>query len=150
MKKLFATVFMAVSVSISLFAQDANQTYSKAVTSFDDTFTGASNVVWSFGEDFTKATFFQDNHRVEVFYNAAGDFVATTTQIKLEDAPAYVKKAVEKKYSNYSVNEAFVFKADDQTKYFISLEDERENIVLAGNNGAVIVYSRTLHLTPEK
>ncbi len=84
MKKLFFAALIAVSVSASAFAQDVNQIDVKAVENFESAFGGASNVEWVSKENFTKASFIQNEQKVEVFYNLDGDFIATTTQIRMD------------------------------------------------------------------
>ncbi|MCW3109349.1 MAG: hypothetical protein JWQ09_3855, partial [Segetibacter sp.] len=53
------------------------------------------------------------------------------------------KRFVAKKYSDYTIKEAFKFKSEDETDYFISAENEKENIVLKVKEGSVFVYSKT-------
>jgi hypothetical protein len=143
MKKLFFAALIAVSVSTSAFAQDVNQVDVKAVENFESSFGGASNVEWISKENFTKASFIQNEQKVEVFYNLDGDFIATTTQIKMDKVPAFVKRTVAKNYSDYTVKEAFKFEANDVTAYFLAVENEKENIVLQAKGGLFSVYSRT-------
>ncbi|MEJ7828221.1 MAG: hypothetical protein WKF91_08505 [Segetibacter sp.] len=143
MKKLFFAALIAVSVSANAFAQDVNQIDEKAVENFESAYGGASNVEWISKENFTKASFVQNEQKVEVFYNLDGDYIATTTQIKLDHVPTFVKRIVAKNYSDYTVKEAFKFQADDEAAYFISAENEKENVVLKVNGGLLSVYSRT-------
>ena len=142
MKKLFFTALIAVSVSISAFAQDVNQIDRKVVNNFEASYGGASNVEWISKENFTVASFIQNEHKVEVFYTADGDFVATTSYVGMEELPSFAKKSVIKKYADYTVTEAFKFKADGETSYFISVENEKENVVLKVKDGSVAVYSK--------
>ncbi len=145
MKKLFFTALIAVSISFSSSAQAVNQIDQKAVNNFEAVFIGASNVNWTSKQDLTIASFIQNNHKVEVFYNPDGDLIATTRQIQIKDAPASVKKAVEKKYSDYLVKEVLELKSSDDTNsnYFIAVENDKETIVLKANEGTMSVYSQT-------
>ena len=144
MKKLFFAAIIAVSVSASAFAQDVNQIDERAVADFESAFAGASNVEWISKEHFTKASFHQNDQKVEVFYNLDGELIATTTQIKMDKVPTFVKRIIAKSYSDYTVKEAFKFEADDENAYFISAENEKENLVLKVNGGLFSIYSRTL------
>ncbi len=143
MKKLFFAALIAVSVSASAFAQDVNQIDVKAVENFEATFKGASNVEWTSKENFTKASFIQNEQKVEVFYNLDGEFIATTIQIKMNEVPTFAKRTFAKNYIDYTVKEAFKFQADDETAYYIAAENEKENMVLKVNRGSFSVYSRT-------
>ncbi|GEO09351.1 hypothetical protein [Segetibacter aerophilus] len=143
MKKLFIAALVALTISTSAFAQDVNQIDPKAVQNFEATFVGASKVEWTSKESFTKASFLQDEQKVEVFYNPDGDLIATTKQVKMEELPTFVKRTFTKKYSDYNVTEAFKFNADAETNYFVAAENDKESIVLKVANGSISVYSRT-------
>ena len=142
MKKLFFTALIAVSVSFGSSAQDVNQFDQKAVYNFKSSFAGASHVEWSSKENFTIASFLQDDHKVEVFYNTDGDFVAASNQVGMEQLPSYFKKVVEKKYSNYTVKEAFKLNGNDEIAYFIFAENDEDKIVLKAKQGSVSLYSK--------
>ena len=58
MKKLLFTALTAVTLSLGAFAQNVDQ---NAVNNFDATFMEASNVQWISKENFTKASFIQDD-----------------------------------------------------------------------------------------
>ena len=57
MKKIFLTTFLAISIAVSSFATPANKVSYVVRTNFESQFRHASNVQWSMGEDYTKATF---------------------------------------------------------------------------------------------
>jgi hypothetical protein len=114
------------------------------VENFESAYGGASNVEWISKENFTKASFVQNEQKVEVFYNLDGEHIATTTQIKVEQLPAFVKKTLAKNHTAYDVTEAFKFDADGSTSYFIATENEKENLVLQAKGGSISMYSRTV------
>jgi opacity protein-like surface antigen len=143
MKKLFFAALIAVSVSANAFAQDVNQIDPKAMSDFESVFTGASNVKWMSKENFTKASFTQNEKDLDVFYNLDGEFIATTRQINLDEVPTFAKRIFAKNYSDYTVQEVFKFQANNEEAYYISAENEKENVVLKINSGSVSVFSRT-------
>ncbi len=143
MKKLFFAALIAVSVSANAFAQEVNQIDERAIESFESAFAGASGVEWVSKENFTKASFLQNEQKVEIFYNSDGEFIASTRQIKMEAVPTSIQRIIAKSYSNYTVKEAFKFQANDETAYYIAAENEDENIVLKVKGGLCSVYSRT-------
>jgi hypothetical protein len=143
MKKLFFAALVAVSVSASAFAQDVNQIDEKAVENFESAFAGASNVEWMSKEKFSKASFKQNEQKIEVFYDSEGEFIATTKQIKMDEVPTFAKRTFAKNYADYTVKEAFKFQADDEEAYYISAENEKEIVVVKVNGGSFSTYSRT-------
>ena len=92
MKKLIFAALIAVSVSASAFATDVNKIDAKAVENFQSTFLGASNVEWTSKEAFAKASFLQNGKKVEVFYNLDGEFIATTTEVSMNEFADFCKK----------------------------------------------------------
>lgn len=140
MKKLLFTALIAVSISTGSFAQSADENY-KAVQNFEASFAGANNVGWSLKDNLSVASFTQDESNVKVFYNSEGDFIATTKEVKMDELPTFAKRIIAKKYSGYTVKEAFEFKSDDETDYFVAIENENKNIVLKVNEGSISVYT---------
>lgn len=61
----------------------------------------------------------------------------------MDEVPTFAKRTFAKNYSDYTVKEAFRFRADDEEAYYISAENKKENIVLKVKEGSVTVYSRT-------
>lgn len=143
MKKLFIAALVTLTISTSAFAQEVNEIDQKAVQNFESSFGGASKVEWTSKDNFTKASFLQDEQKVEVFYNPEGDLIATTKQVKMEELPTFVKRTFTKKYSDYIIKDAFKLKAEDETNYFVSAENNKESLVLKVAQGSVSVYSRT-------
>ncbi len=143
MKKLLFSALIAVSISTGSFAQDVIANNQKAIDNFESLFSGASNVAWVAKEKLTIASFVQDQSKVEVFYNPDGDLIATTKEVKMDDLPTFAKRIISKKYSDYTVKEVFLFKADEETNYFISIENEKESLVLKVNQGSISAYSQT-------
>ncbi len=142
MKKLFIAALLIVSVSASALAQNFTPVDKKIVENFEESYRGASNVEWTSTENFAKASFFKNAKKVEVFFNLNGEFIAATTETKLENLPASLKRSLEKRYSNYLVVEAFEYKSYNETTYFISVENQKESIVLKETEGALSVYSK--------
>ncbi len=143
MKKLLIAALLAVSVSASSIAQDASHIDRKAMGNFEVTYAGASGVDWTSTGDFTKASFVQNEKKIDVFYNLDGDFVAATTKLKVDEIPASIKRSLEKRYSDYVVKEALQYKSYDEVSYFIALENQKEDIVLKVTGGSLSVYSST-------
>src|SRR5689334_21405073 len=110
MKKLLIAALLVVSVSASSIAQDLSSVDRKSMGNLEVMYAGASGVNWTSTAQFTKASFVQNEKKMDVFYNLDGEFVAVTTQLKVHEIPASIKKTLEKRYSDYLVKEAFQYK----------------------------------------
>ncbi len=138
MKKLFISGLLAVTVSISSFAASGNNVSYAVQNNFQAQFKKASDVQWTSGENYTKATFVLNNVRTEALYSAEGDFIGTNQAITLEELPVNAKRAFAKKYDGYTVKEAIRFEGTQESAYYISAENEKGSVILkVENNGSI-------------
>ena len=72
MKKLFIAALLVAGVGLSAFAFDGSKVNYKVKSSFEKEFFAAKNVSWTVGADFTKASFFIEDEKIEAFYSFAG------------------------------------------------------------------------------
>jgi hypothetical protein len=61
----------------------------------------------------------------------------------LDKIPTAAKRAIAKKYADYTVREAIKFDSVDEIAYFISVENEKKSIILKVLNDSVSVYKTT-------
>ena len=130
MKKLFISALLAITVAASSFAAEGNNVSYTVRNNFSSQFKKASDVQWTSGENYTKATFILDNVRTEAFYSAEGEFIGTNQAITLEELPVNAKRAFAKKYDGYTVKEAIRFEGSQESAYYISAEDGRGSVIL--------------------
>ena len=130
MKKLFISALLAVTVAVSSFAAEGNNVSYTVRNNFSSQFKKASDVQWTSGENYTKATFVLDNVRTEALYSAEGEFIGTNQAITLEELPVNAKRAFAKKYEGYTVKEAIRFEGSQESAYYISAENEKGSVIL--------------------
>jgi hypothetical protein len=144
MKKSLMAALIVTTFVTSAFAKDPAKINYLALRSFNVEFKAASNVTWSSAPDFVKATFTLDNQKMEAFYNADGEKIATSSSISLDELPLKAKRAFAKKYDSYNVKEAILFEGIEESAYFISAENETENVIVkVHDNGVVSVFKRS-------
>lgn len=130
MKKLFISALLSVSVALSSFAAEGNTVNFTARNNFESQFKYASDVQWTAGKNYTKATFLLNNVRTEALYTEAGDFIGTNQAITLDGLPVKAKRAFAKKYDGYTVKEAIRFEGTEESAYYISAENEKGSVIL--------------------
>src|SRR3954453_21319670 len=91
MKKLIVIALFAVALTTSSFAADGKKVNFFAVSSFRSQFTNASNISWSEGQGYTKASFVSNNEKMEAFYNSDGELIATSRKADLNSLPVKTK-----------------------------------------------------------
>ncbi|HKG67320.1 MAG TPA: hypothetical protein VKA92_00510 [Segetibacter sp.] len=130
MKKLFISALLAITVAASSFAAEGNNVSYTVRNNFSSQFKKASDVQWTSGENYTKATFVLDNVRTEALYSAEGELIGTNQAITLEELPVNAKRAFAKKYEGYTVKEAIRFEGSQESAYYISAENEKGSVIL--------------------
>ena len=130
MKKLFISALLAITVAVSSFAAEGNNVSYTVRNNFSSQFKKASDVQWTSGENYTKATFVLDDVRTEALYSAEGEYIGTNQAITLEELPVNAKRAFAKKYDGYTVKEAIRFEGSQESAYYISAENEKGSVIL--------------------
>jgi hypothetical protein len=149
MKKLFIIALLIIAVAGSAFASDTKKVNILIKNSFNADFGKAIDVAWTINEQYTKASFTMHKQQMEAFYNSNGDLIGTSKSIDLDELPVAAKRTLIKKYGEFmalggfSVKEAIRFDRIDDGAYFISLDNEKETVILkVGDTGDVSIYNQ--------
>ena len=129
MKKLFISALLTITVVVSSFAAGNEVSYA-AQNNFKSQFKRISDVTWSAGANYTKATFVLNGVRTEALFSEAGDFIGTNQAVDLQELPVNAKRTFAKKYNGYTVKEAIRFEGVEESAYFISAENEKGSVIL--------------------
>jgi hypothetical protein len=130
MKKLLFSALIAGSlVSYAFAASGENKKVSfHIIKAFESNFYEAQNVTWKVNEKFAKATFVLNDVTTDAFYSPSGEFIGTSQAIALDKIPTAAKRAIAKKYADYTVREAIKFDRIDETAYFVLVENEKNQL----------------------
>ena len=138
MKKLFITGLLAVTVALSSFAASGNKVSFGVLSNFKSQFKHISEVEWTLGENYTKATFVLNDIRTEALYTPDGEFIGTKQAVVLEELPLKAKRAFAKRYAGYTVKEAVRFEGAEESAYYISADNEKDAVILkVEDNGSM-------------
>lgn len=143
MKKLLFTTLIAIAFVTSSFAKDVNKVSNRTLANFQSEFIEADNVVWTAKPGYTKANFVLNNVKMEAFYDHLGNMIGSSRGISLNDLPTNAKRVFAKKYAGYTVKEAIQFDTMDETAYFISAENDAQEVILKVCNGMISVFRKT-------
>ncbi|MCW3106328.1 MAG: hypothetical protein JWQ09_834 [Segetibacter sp.] len=130
MKNLILSALLAVTVATTAFATGESNISYFVLNSFRHDFKDVTNVAWTSKTDFAKATFIQNNRKMEVYYNPNGDLIAISKNIQLDELPVNAKRAFAKRYEGYTVKEAIQFDGTDEQGYYLSAENEQESVII--------------------
>ena len=135
MKKIILSIatMLMMGVSVSAFAASKNDEGTinqQAVRSFKKDFNGASNIVWEQRDSYTKATFLLHGQVLYAYYNINGDLQAVVRNITSDQLPINLLTTLKKVYGDYWISDLFEMASDDQTTYYVTVENGDRKIVL--------------------
>jgi len=128
MKKMILTLAIAVS-TLSAFAGegDVNQ---KVLDAFKTEFSTAKEVEWSTGQNYYRATFIYNDKYVFAYYNVNGELLGLTRHISPADLPISLQKNLKRDYKGYWVSDLFEVAKNDESGYYITLENADTRLIL--------------------
>ena len=141
MKKMIVAV--AMLVTMSAFANEKNVN-PKALSAFKTEFSTAREVEWTTTPDYYRAAFDMNGQKVFAFYNTDGEFMGLARNISSAQLPVYLQSSLKKNYAGYWISDLFEIASDDQTTYYVTLENADKKIVLRSNGAdSWDVYAKT-------
>jgi hypothetical protein len=146
MKKSILTIGIMLTIALtSAFANENSDGVSqKTKESFKSNFIAVSSVSWQKEQNFVRVTFTMNSQVMKAYYNDNGELVAVTRNILSDQLPINLMADIKKNYSNHWITELFEIAADNETSYYVTLENADETIVLKSNDfNSWSVYKRT-------
>jgi len=135
MKKIMMILVMALTVSTAFAFTGEDAVNKQALEAFKSEFTGATDVNWTVGSNYYKVAFTMSGQKLFAFYNSQGDFIAATRYISSLQLPLNLQTELKNSYSNYWVSDLFEVAGNDDTTYYITMENADTKIVLKSNDG---------------
>ncbi len=132
MKKAIFSLFAALVLTVSAFASD-NVNNRLILQNFYTDFSNAQHVSWVVKNEFTKATFEMDGQKMEAFYNDNGDLIASSATVSANNLPKQLVQKIADKLKGYTMKEAIMLTAGQETNYYISLSDGTRTFIVKSN-----------------
>ncbi len=135
MKKSFLTWAFILMVGVSTsFAHGIEGVSEKVMNSFKKDFTEAQNVQWESTKDFAKATFTIHGQVMFAYYNTEANLLAVTRNIVTAQLPISLLSEVKKNYSEYWISDLFEMSSNENTTYYITLENGDQKLILKSDD----------------
>jgi hypothetical protein len=135
MKKSILTWALILMVGISTsFAHGKEGVSEKVINSFKKEFTEAQNVQWESTKDLAKATFTIHGQVMFAYYNNDGNLLAVTRNIVAAQLPISLLTDIKKNYNEYWISDLFEMSSDNNTTYYITLENGDQKVVLKSDD----------------
>lgn len=142
MKTLIIALFNLVIFTGSTSANNELAVYKSVVNDFCTNFSDADKVNWKHDDAFIKASFTTfEGENLEIFYSTDGSLIGKAKKVNLLAIPHKAIKAMAKKYPSYeyTITSTVAFtKANNQAYQYVSLENEKEIVILEVNKAGKI------------
>jgi hypothetical protein len=141
-KKLFLAFLAMLSLTTTVIASDGSKNVNYWVLNkFNATYQEAKDVNWIVTDKFAKASFLMEGEKMEVYYSPEGEFIAESKAIPTGELPRAARKALDKKYKNFTIKEVIEYSTTDRVEYYVSLENDKSTKILKiSNSGSIEVY----------
>ncbi|HEX9514305.1 MAG TPA: hypothetical protein VF939_27620 [Puia sp.] len=144
MKKIILSIATVLMMGISTFAAKNNEVNQLAVNAFHKEFVSAKNIVWEQKQDYLKVTFTINDQVLFAYYNNNGDLKAVVRNIVSLQLPINLLSDLKKEYNGFWISDLFEIASDDQTTYYVTLENADKKIVLrSSGTESWSVYAKT-------
>ena len=146
MKQFILSIATMLMMGISAFAgvNDEVKVNQQAQQSFKRDFTNARNISWEQKQDFVKVTFSINEQVLFAYYNNNGELQAVVRNIVSDQLSINLLTDLKKDYNDFWITDLFEIATDDQTTYYVTLENANKKIVLKSESSSNWnVFSKT-------
>lgn len=100
------------------------------LVSFNHQFASARDAKWESNKNFFKVSFQMDNEILFAYYSLEGDLLAISRYISPDQLPVQLLISLKKDYSGYWITDLFEIHINEDSSYYITLENESQRKVL--------------------
>lgn len=132
MKKSILSIAVLLMIGISAFAvkDDEANVNQLAVKSFHRDFASAKNIKWEQKVNYVKVEFTLNDQVLYAYYNNEGQNTAIVRNIVSDQLPINLLTTLKKDYTGFWISDLFEVAVDEQTNYYVTLENADKKIVL--------------------
>jgi hypothetical protein len=128
MKKIVLTAAIAFSTLFALANPD--EVNAKVLSAFKTEFSSATDVVWTIGVDYFRATFnYNDKHEF-AYYNLNGELMGLTRYVTIAEVPMNLQSDLKKNFAAYWITDLFEVANSEGTSYYVTVENSDSRIIL--------------------
>ena len=136
-KKLLAFLLFGMVIINSAFASSpGDEVNGKTLRTFSEQFAKATDVSWETTAKFYKSTFELNGQYLIAFFSKEGELIGVTQNITSTELPYYLKSALEYNYPDYWINNLFESSVEGETKYYVTIENEDQQLTLESGNSS--------------
>jgi len=135
MNKIILSIATVLMMGLSAFAakNDETDVNQLAVRSFHKDFVNAKNIRWEQKTGYVKVEFTINDQVLYAYYNNDGQMTAIVRNIVSDQLPISLLTSLKRDYTGFWISDLFEIASDDQTTYYVTLENADKKIVLRSN-----------------
>lgn len=131
MKKAIMICMFSMVVAISsAFANNVEGVNEKVLNNFKKEFVQAREISWEVTKEFVKATFSLNDQILFAYYSPDGEKIALLRNLRSTQLPMNLANRLKKSYENYWITDLFEIAGNDETAYYVTLENADQKITL--------------------
>ena len=143
MKKLMLIWALLLTVGVgSSFAHKLENVSEQVMNSFKKDFASAQDVTWEKTKDIAKATFKMNDQVMFAYYTEDGNMLAAIRNIVSGQLPISLLSDLKKNYAGYWISDLFEMASNDNTAYYVTVEDANQKIVLKSVGSSWETYKK--------
>jgi hypothetical protein len=145
-KIISVALFLSIILGAKAFAGDPVKVPEKVTTAFQNSFPEIQNEKWNEGNGFYEVSFFESKKSwCRIFYSSDGVVLETFRYYKEEGLPLFIRTKLGKDYAGKDVLGVTEVHFQDQTKYYIMLQDEHHIYQVISNQFGSLQLDKKLN-----
>ena len=142
-KKITFLALLTLLVATTTFASDIEENLNRKISAeFSRKFADAKEVTWSRTDKYVKASFKLYEEVTFAYYNESGELIGISRNILRSQLPINLQGQLLKKCGDGWITELFEFAREDQSEYFVTVENADQKLFLKSEGNSWTVYKR--------
>jgi hypothetical protein len=129
-KQILILALVLVGITGSSFATGTPDVNKYAERSFNQQFAGAHDAKWEDCKTFVKVSFEMENQSLFAYYSNNGELLGVSRYISTTQLPVQLLITLKKQYSGYWISDLFEVHVNDDTSYYVTVENGSQKKVL--------------------
>ena len=135
--RIIGLVVLTMVMFTTTFATNtADNVNARALSTFNQKFSDVKDVSWYKAENYYKATFKMNEQIYTAFISVQGDWMGVSRNLISYQLPINLQSDLRKEYSQYWITELFEFATDDETLYYVVVENGDQKVTLKTSGSA--------------
>jgi hypothetical protein len=130
MKRASIPIIILLSLCITAVFGATIPVNGKILASFRKEFSKASEESWKTLNGYEVVSFRTENKYLTAYYLESGELKAVTRNVSTDQLPIYLQNSLKTSYKDYWITELFEIASDSETRYFVSIENPDQKLVL--------------------